>query len=232
MIIFCEKTYAEERLKTGFTRNMSRVDLTILAKYFRYIGKSEPQIKESLENFCEKYGDLCGEKLYEIKIHQALLASKKSPLRIFSPVGITQKELDAIRYIPEFRYQKILFLLLFVGKAFHNPEYKEYYINHKITQIFTLAGMNPTREQRELVEDKIEDSGLMTTTLNGTWRINFIDEDQNYFPILIQDFNNPLKYLNFVCSVCKKEIEQKNNNQVYCGICAKNRRKEQDRLRK
>ena len=52
--VYDELKYAESLIKNGFSKYMSRFDLSILAKYYKYLGNSQPAIKKQLILFCEK----------------------------------------------------------------------------------------------------------------------------------------------------------------------------------
>jgi hypothetical protein len=86
--------------------------------------------------------------------------------------------------------------------------------------------MNLTKKQREEIENRIEDLKCVSTSVNGTWKINYIDENQKDFDIIIINPENPLSYLKFICFNCKKEIPQKTNRQTLCEDCYKNKEKE------
>ncbi len=232
MIILCEKKYAEERLQNGFSRKMSRKDLSYLARYFKYLGKNKTQIQSCLIDFCKKFDDDYNEVLFAERIEKATNSIDKYTLRIFRPIGITHNELLSIRSIPDFRYQKILFVMLVIAKMYSSSDSTDFYANHKFHDYVHLAKVSATKSEYQEISSKLNDTGLISTTLNDTYKLNFVDKDQSSFDIVVDDETKIVDFLPFACSVCGKEIDKRGHRHKMCNDCWKEHRKEWDRNRK
>jgi hypothetical protein len=220
MTILCEKTYAEERLKNGFTRQGSFLDLLILAKYFRYIGKDSEQIKNALIEFCEKFSSDYNKTIFEKRILDAVSKSKKYALRIYQPIGITKDELESIRSVAEYKKQKILFTMLFFSKVFKNDTDKNiFYCNVSYTEILKTARVKMLAREKMEVTRELNVLGLIRTNSNGKYEILFADKEQNNFEILVKDKENVISYLLFRCPNCGKEIEMRSKSRKMCDEC-------------
>jgi hypothetical protein len=225
MFIPCEKAYAEDRLKNGFTRVMSFVDLSILAKYFKYLGKNKTQIHEDLVSFCKKfYGDY-NNVLFAPRLQKAIDKNDESELRIFKSIGITKNEIDIIHTISDFRYQKILFIFLIIGKIFHEDGEINYYCNNSFTEVIKEAKVNINKKERERILHELNLTGLVSNTLNGSVKINFVDESQNDFYIIVNDKNNLISFFPFECFNCKKELNKISRKHNLCEECYKEKRR-------
>jgi len=230
MIILCEKKYAEERLVNGFTRSMSVRDLSILAKYYKYLGKNEEQTRNCLVEFCKKFDDDYNEVLYFNSIRTAMNKYKKESLRIYTPVGITKNEIKTIRGYSDYQVQKLLFLIVFVSKMTHKEEYSEYLFYYGSSFVLSSVGSRLCKERREEIEGLIQTEGLASfNDRNKGWRINFVDKNQEdfEFTIDIEKFEDVMSYLPMLCSNCNKPISQTTSNKSYCKECWKEKNKEQ-----
>jgi hypothetical protein len=230
MIIPCEKEYAEERLVSGFTRQGSFDDLKILAKYFRFLGKNTPQTEKALIEFCEKFSYCYNQRLFEKKIKNAVNDSKKEELRIFSPIGVTKKELESIRKIQDFRKQKILFIMLVTAKMFGmRTKNGILYCNVSLTEILRLAKVKALAQEKMDLTRALNVSGLINTNGNSSYEILFLDEKQDAFEILVTEKNDIISHLLFQCPKCGKEIPIGAKSRKMCNECLKKNELERKR---
>jgi hypothetical protein len=234
-MIFYEKDEAERLLKNGFTSFMSFQDLALLARYFKYLGKNNTQIRKSLIAFCQKYNSDFNEILARNKIENAILNSQKFSLRLKMDVNITQSELDTIKK-NNYKIQRILFILLVIAKYFkyNNTSIKQkeptkydanFYVSEKFTTIIKMANINVSKKERHALSLALTKSGLVTPTLVGSLQINFVD-DNSPVVIVVTDMNNIISFLPFFCANCGKEIEEKAKRHDFCDECYKGKRKE------
>ena len=77
MIILDEKEYAENLLKSGFSYFMSLRDLSVIAKYFYYLGNSNKEIEYKLLEFCKQYNPSFNEIISNWVIKKSLNICKK-----------------------------------------------------------------------------------------------------------------------------------------------------------
>jgi hypothetical protein len=117
-MIFDEKSYAEEILLKGFSTYMNFKDLSILAKYFKYLGKNRTQIKKDLIDFCYKYNPEFNEIIHNKYIEGALNATKKYKLVLPMTVNITKGEIEIIKTLHNYKYEKIIFVMLVMAKFY------------------------------------------------------------------------------------------------------------------
>ena len=167
-------------------------------------------------------------------------------------IVITEEELQLISEVGDvcnvkaIEVEKILFIMLILGKSTHNEETKDYWCNYESKDIFKLARYkykkvkgNTCSRQRECLlhnlkektKDKyVEFVGINIKLLYGVNSDNIaIDEiidESNIDNIIIKylEWRN-LKGYNY-CVECGKEIKLKTKNSKYCDKCAKIKEKE------
>jgi hypothetical protein len=240
MLIFDEYKYALRLLNHGFVKFMSNIDLTILAKYLRHIGKTEDQILEDLYYFCEVHNPEFNEIIFGENIKNAIKKSIKRPLLIPKPIPVTQKEIDTIKSINNYNAEKVLFILLIVAKHYRiNLGWHDYIANIKRTEIFTRAKVHALKRDKDILltildrDFGLTDAVVLRNIKNMSLRLTFVDEES--VPIFyVNDFDNIIDFLPQYCSNCGKQIQRKYNNKKdkFCNECWKKHRKEWDRKRK
>lgn len=249
-MIFYEKDHAEKLLKTGFTSFMNYTDLSILAKYFRYIGENRTQIKKNLLEFCEKFTPNFNEILSRKKIDDAIKISDEYGIRLPIDVIVTNEELDVIKNCGDYKRQKVLFVMLVMAKYFkhndtrltprENNKYSDqFYVNDTFINILKIAKVNVSRVERMNILNDIEQGGFITTIIpkknkkkknDISFKINFVCENSDG-SIIITDMNNMIDFYPFYCEKCGKEIGKSKRHNL-CPQCYDEHRKEVFRLSK
>lgn len=239
MKVLNELEYAQHLLIHGFGKYMSFSDLFILAKYFRYLGKDEKEIEHELIRFCQIHEPGFNEIIFADRILFIVKQSAKKQLRLPKEVGVTQKELEIIRSIKNYRYEKVLFTLLVLGKYYRvsNPtspvsgeqsEIKKnfYYVNDNLNNILRLA--HTSQKKGENIFHQLFLLGLIDYNKKyGTYVIKFTDNiEQSETSIVIKDMNNIIEYYPLYCMGCGKILVRKGRNQKMCEDCWKDREKE------
>jgi len=251
-MIFYEDKYAKQLLKNGFTSFMNSNDLSILAKYFKYIGKSKSQIKESLLDFCKKFNPNFNEVLSRNKINYALKTCSRYGLRIPADVIITETEMEIIKNCGNYKRQKVLFVMLVLSKysKYNNTnlnkkeddeENKEsfddletqnnnFYVNEKFINILKLAKVNVSRVERmEILNDLQRNEYILTKRKNRNggifYKIMFIDE-LSPISVVISDLDNMIDFLPFYCEKCGKLAIKIGKKHDMCLECYQNNSKE------
>lgn len=229
-MIFCEKSYAENLLINGFSRFMSYNDLAILARYYKYLGKNKSQIYSDLINFCSKYNSDFNEVLSFKKIKNAVKTIDKYSLRIGKSVDITKAEMNSILELKDYKFQKVLFVMLAIAKYFkeHKTNIKEkketkysnnYYVNEKFTNLLKMAKVNISKTKRIEMMHALEEMGYFSTTLVGSFKINFI----NYLSpieIHVENMDNLISFFPFYCKSCKNKYSPIPRDRMgLCGSC-------------
>jgi hypothetical protein len=235
MIIFCEKKHAEYMLENGFHNFMSSQDLSILARYLKYIGKNKPQIRIDLIEFCTKYNPEFNEVIYDKKIRWVINTCDKYKLRIAMDIMITENEWNIINDVKNYKYEKILFVMLAIAKYFkynririHQDKVKvndNFYVNAKFTDILKQAKVNVSKLERNQIMFELNKTGLIEATLNGAYKINFINENSGS-AILINDVDNIINYFPIHCIQCGVRMDKKSYKHDMCSDCYKEYRLE------
>lgn len=238
-MIFDEKEYAEKLLQSGSIKFMYYVDLVIIAKYLRYIGKNNKQVKEDLVNFCKKFNNDYNEIIYDQRINNAIKTSQKSTLKMHMDINITEEEMKTIRSAGGYNIQKILFVYLALGKHSkknntlikknEKEEYKDFYYVSNGTRnkffVFGLAKVNLRGEDRVTLLYNLGQNGLLGHTRKGSVTILFVDEDSPS-EIVISDMNNIISFFGYICPLCGCEVENPSAKKNICDECYRKQRKE------
>ena len=228
-IIFDERKYAEKLMTHGFVRFMSQNDLNILAKYLKYIGKKPAQIKMDLEQFCLRHNPTFNPVISGYKIKKAIAMSKKYELRLPIDVPVTKKELESIRTVENYRYEKILFVMLVIAKYFglrkEHYEGKTFFVKEKFTHILALAKIHVSKMERYKMLYDLEQTSLITTTTSNSFVINFVDVDGEV-EVVVDDMGNIASFYWQLCENCGTPYKKMSGNHRMCSKCWKKRNKD------
>lgn len=235
-IIFNEKQYAEQLLSHGFKKFMSLYDLSVLAKYLKYIGKNKKQIENDLILFCEKFNPFFNKIIYADKIRIALNSMKKYDIKLLVDISISQKEINTIVGVDNYKYEKILFVMLVYAKYKKQLSKKsdvgEYYVNSKFSQILKIAKVNVCKKEQDTILHSLFLMGMVESTFYGTYKINYVDRDGEPVISVLVDDNMVNVYKNIrgdvlvICKICGKSFKQNSNRHSFCIECSKQRRNE------
>jgi len=230
-IIFSEKKYAEELLQSGFKKFMSFKDLSILAKYYEYLGENKGKISKLLYLFCEKFNPEFNDVVYYKMIRNAVNSTNKMTLRVEMPVNISQTELDFVKGATDVDTQKILFCMLVLAKFYHensvrkNPKINEkyadrYYVNIKFNEILKMAKVYLKKVDREAMLHSLRVLGYIKETFNGGYEVMFVDIAATEHVIIVDDLDHMVDFLPFYCEDCGEKIKA-NKRHNKCPSCYK-----------
>lgn len=238
MIIFCEKKHAEWMLENGFHNFMSSQDLSILARYLKYIGKNKSQIKTDLIEFCKKHNPEFNEIIYDKKLRWVINSCNKYNLRIVMDIIVTEKELETIKSVKNYKYEKILFVMLVVSKYFkynrikiekeNSKKNENFYVNAKFTDILKQANVNVSKKERNSILFELNKTGLIEATLNGAHKINFISEESGS-AVVVNNMDAIISYFPIFCIKCGNKMDKKSYKHDMCPSCYKEYRTEKVR---
>jgi hypothetical protein len=244
MKILNELAYAEKLLEQGFSRYMYGGDLYILAKYYRYLGVDEKQIERNLISFCEKF-----EKSFDVNanyknIEWNLKKSRKSKLRIPVDVPITINELNIIKNLNNYRYEKILFTLLVLAKYFRitNTSVK---VNKKITEEndayiiynkfnFILKHSHTCKRKDENIKHYFVENNYIKYSQDGKGIIILFAKprDGSDVVLTVTKIENIIDFYPVFCEYCGEIIENKSKMHSMHDECYKFHRNEKDKEKK
>jgi hypothetical protein len=247
LAILDEKEYAENLIKNGSkTPYVPVKDLTYLAKYYRFLNKGTHEIRLLLEKFCYDTNKDYNPVLTGWKVVSALNTIKRYRLRTSFPIVITKAEVDAIKKWKDYSYQKILFLLIVMGKFLKysnvriNPSAKtrlvnDFYVKDKIPNIFKTARVSIRTDKQYDMLYEFRKAGILYYTHYDSLKILCIDETSEP-EIIVTDINDPVlfwqRYMGekiAACSKCGKLFVKRSNRHTMCRGCFQEQRREKQR---
>lgn len=241
-LILNEKKYVETLLETGKLEEKPGRDLHLLAEYMYsvlqyrkiriakelklFLKANFPQYQkrqEGLDTYCDNIAKCAGSfKLLEV-----------------DSLPITQKELDTIRALKNWKEERVLFVMLVCAKYNHmkNP-LNPGWVNQKPIDIFKMAKINTRNDtERAIMLSKFVDAGLIEIPKrqdNINSKVTFMDLEGEPVESLtdLKDLNceygaiiNPNTF--FRCRKCGKmtKIEDYNKGGKLCKSCFEKRKR-------
>lgn len=227
--IFDELNWAKEVLENKISFYMSRKELEILAKYFKFLGQEDNEIKNNLISFCDGCGLEYDKKIIEKRLVLAVKSTKDFLLRIPININITKAEIKSIKSIKNHKYQKILFSMLVVEKyiKYTNTKYdlrkniirnNEFFIDMNFVDIFKISKTRTNENDKRKILSSMIDLGLIIDNGYNKFKVLFIDE-KSPIEIVITDIDNLIDFYPFFCENCGEKIERTGKRQRYCQDC-------------
>lgn len=239
MIIFDEKTYAENIIKNGYkNEKYINYDNLILVKYWKYVGFDEKKIRENLINIMIDFQNLYNGDILEYKVNRALNIGLKYDLLTDISIDITKNDIDIINQLEDIQIRKILFILLAIWKFKGKP--KRFQISN--IDIMKLSGVKTNNEIfwgniHSLIDSKL--INMVEYKNKVYYTINFNNDDKMVDEVLfeINKYDNIIYYYlmllepdeYILCEKCGVPIKVLSNHQKYCSNCWKVIHKEQDK---
>ena len=235
MKIFNELEYAERMLADGFIGTRMGSNLLILAKYYFYLGKDYSEVWNELSGFCAKFLNLYDEDLYAEKIDQIIKTANKLNLRIPVDVPVTKKEIDSIKEIGNYKFEKVLFTMLVLAKYYKltNPSKKNtnsqyYYVNNSFNEILKHA--HTSQKGNEIVHALYNLGKIDRSKIIDSYIIKFTDDqDDSNVEIIVSNINDITSFYPFYCLDCGKQIEKTGRNHKICDDCWKTKQRTMSR---
>ena len=231
-IIFNELEYAKSLIKNGTNKFVTLRDLIILAKYYRGEGYSESEIVDYLSNFCAKISEYAN-IIYGNKIELALKKSKDRTLRTPKPVPITKSEMLVIRALKNYRYEKVLFTMLVLGKYYKLTKTTSgkvssnlYYIKNYPNEILKLAHV--TAKKDENIFNFLYQAGLIDNSrVLDAYFIKFTNaDDESEIDFYVSDIDKIVDFYVPICEKCGIVLEKKSKMHGFCSDCYREKRLE------
>jgi hypothetical protein len=235
MLILDEQKRALHLLEFGFTGILGYQDICILARYFRYLEYTPKKIKNSIVDFYKKFDPTYNEVIFGNRIDRAIKKSKKYPLKICQDVYITKNELEKIKEIKNFRYEKILFVMLVLSRydrLSKNEDYKEYRLYLDFSNVLKLSKVYANKIEKESIRKELQDFGMIeykkpkdeSDFYSDVFILHYFDDNSDK-EVWVTDINNILSFYPFYCNVCGNKIDRKSNHQEMCSDCWNEKRK-------
>lgn len=236
MRIFDEKSYAEKMLTDGFLGSKMGSDLLILAKYYFYLGELYETVWKNLSIFCSRFLKEYDEDLYAEKIDGIVKTANRLNLRIPVNVPITEKEIQSIKEIKNYKLEKVLFTMLVLAKYYKltnpskkNASSKYYYVNNSFNEILKYA--HTTQKGNEVVHKLYVLGKIDRSKIIDSYIIKFTDnEDTSDIEILVTNMENIISFYPFYCSKCGKDIIRTGRSQKMCNDCWKEQQRENSKI--
>lgn len=246
---FDEKKIAEDVIRNGFDqKGIDYGKMYIIAKYFKEVlGYEGEDLEKELVSFCQKHDPSFNQVINAASIKRWVSGAQKYKLRKIDYVTITEKEIAYLSQVHKSRERKILFIMLILAKArkkgntrITTKEYREsnnYYIKYNnFADIIRLSGISRLTENRikEILNNNLN---MITLYFPEKELIKLEYADPEGIGFDIYDLENlPDSYEIFFgkdlnrCEECGKVYSKTGRWQKYCPSCARNIKKEQDRI--
>ena len=239
MIILDEFSYAKNIFNNGLSSFMSGRDIRLLIMYFRNIGIEESEIYNKINNWLLEHQEDYNEILYQEFLLRIIKTSRRSKIKKFNNITITENEFNIIREIKNYRLEKIVFIMLVLskyyfitGKRFDEEKTDNYTL--KTTPYHILKFSKTNEKNKEWVFNQLLEKNIIDTTFgkDGAYYIININKNDNSEPkIIVEDLNNFINYYKPYCEVCGIEIEKRNNRHSMCSNCWKEKRRKEENER-
>jgi hypothetical protein len=253
-LIFDELFEAKRILKNKNLEYFKINDLTLLAKYFRYLGQTWKEMRTNLINYCSSQDNITFETYDADIIDLAIKNAKVYLLRVPTMCYVTEQELLEIETLNDFKTERIFFVMICLAKYFMETNTafnKKEYENKKLifwkttNELFKEARYSNNFFDRNILIGDIQDKGYIKTEPNKKRTKNYIVIKTCYpnsTPIIY--FNNPDKIYKLYkaykenklinCTECGITTIKNSNRQAMCQKCSedKNREKTKERVRK
>lgn len=259
----------EKEIAENLIKNFKEINFDTYKKlqcYTKYLKneteKSKNEIRNEIDSIMMKYYSGFVMADWEKTLQSIVNKYTKPQNRGYkeaTEVIIHKEELEFIKNIgdigcvKDIEIEKVLFIMLVLGKINGFNQKKELWINEKSLTIFKLARFKYKQKsdkqkiQRErLIYDlaNFKNGDILSTTTFGKStgikllfpkkegeEIIKINKDTDIENIVVQYLNWRDKEDFDYCSVCGKEIMDTNGKTNYCKICAINVKKENDKIR-
>ena len=242
MLILDELSYAKHLLKDGLGDYPKLKDLIVIAKYLKYMGEENHNIRIKLNKICIDTDKTFNQVINGWKIIKAINSTKTYRLRTPFPVTITKAEMESIQQFSDYSSQKIFFVLLVYSKLlkYANTRIKpstrlrninEFFVNERFSNIIKVARVSLRKDKRnDLIHDAFL-KGYIDGTTYGGLRVKFVNENSEPLIIVTDLENIVLHYQRYMGEkiagcVCGRLFLKKNNRHSMCRTCWKDRLRE------
>lgn|GEM_PF-3222055 len=246
MIILDELDYAKSLLKSYNYPKLK--NLSILAKYFKYLGDKPATIRKKLIEYCHKNAFEWNDTLADWKIDSALGSIKNYKLRVPIAVPITKKEIENIKAVDNYDLEKFLFVLLAYAKILKYNEVRIkprkkpkpigfFYVNERSSILFRVAHVGMGLKERGKALGYLYDNNYIDIGGYGSFILKY-QEENSEVEVMVYDYNNIVLYYQRIkgekiagCE-CGRLFLKKTSRHSLCPVCWKEKRRGDDKNRK
>lgn len=226
---FNEISYAKKMLDNGFLSNKKMYEISVLSKYFFFLGYSQQDVKDSVFDFCQKNLEKFNQSKYNEKINKIINTSQKNKIVEIGSIPIYESDKEFVESIGESQqFKQVLFGFIVYSKIREKLKQKKF-LNIKYSRFSKSCGISNTKDIFPILK-RMEELKLIRICRNSNCEILFnvqecgnkisdINDIDFIFGYFRNIFENKNKYKE--CSVCGKMIYITNNKRKYCSRCAK-----------
>ena len=235
-LVYDEKEEGGYLYHVGFEGEFAWRKVRLICKYMiNEFGYVKAKAKTQLIKFCEEHDENFNYISNRKTINWIVNRAMKDEYKFTIPVDIRLSEIETIRKIKNFKYQKILLCMLFLVKQ--NP-------NKKGISISDFGKIRSLMNKKHLSNQEIE------VALGLFWSDGYVGEPKGYYPLTfisenprdrkIFAFKNTDRdarllvetYFGYCggelgyCKVCGQEFVKSSQHSLYCTIHSEEKRKE------
>ena len=177
-IIPNEKKYAEHILATKYLSSKPSTEISVLIKYFYYLGLSPEEVMGKMMEFMEEATG--NSKAWKMKLKRDIKSKQDSKLNVVEQIHITQTELDAIGMLKNEALERLAFGLLVLLKIENEAKGRsgDWIVLKNSSDLFKDIKVNRNSVQRELMIGTLEELGYVFNSVRSgkcAMKINYVD---------------------------------------------------------
>ena len=230
-LILNEREYAEQIIFSNEFITNPAFDIGVVAKYYYAEGYKQKDVKRKLGELLLRCDPTANLVLWDGQLdRQSKRAVKRSMVEI-DFISITQREVDAIRALPNRTIKKMAFSYLCTAKYFNKVNDKNNdWTNLPIKDICSMGNVAIPVDKQYAMRGELARLGYLQLSMvvdNVNARVLFADNDgeevmritemrdlgNQYF----QHCGEPYIY----CDMCGKLVRKRSNRAKHCTVCAK-----------
>lgn len=243
-IILNEQEILDKALNENRIYKKPMVTIRILIKHYFSIGQKKKQVYDSINNFLKQNMSMYAESKWQKTLEKTISEihkSKKYELFVLDKITIYKDEVNKIKKINNLRLEKLAFTLLVYAKLYNLiNENESNWVNCPLKDIFADTKIVAKKIVQDIMIHSLKNLEMVKTSkkidctnINVLYLSNFGDiafemTDLRDFVLYYEKYFNPDKFGS--CCNCDKIIRLKNNKTKFCKSCAKEIKKEQDRI--
>lgn len=240
-VVLNERIYAEGLLAENSLTTKPIEALTIIARYYLWVGHPKKEIARLLEEHLIRSDPKANIVKWRPIINRISKASDRYPLVQLESIPVTEAEIDSCQKVSGVQRQRLAFTMLCFAKFYNsvNPQ-NNGWVNKTDREVFSAANvLEKVRTQSLLVSD-LWDAGLIEFSKkvdNVNSRVTFICDDS---PVVLNvtDFRNlGNQYMMYMghpyieCQSCGAVVRRVGKRKRFCRACAEENHRAQARGR-